>query len=944
MFRIKSLELIHWDYWQRVTVPLDTQIVNIVGPNGSGKTTLLDALRTLLALECSAGRNYKRYVRRSGEPFAWLRAVVDNRRVENRRNPFWPIFDDEVTLACRIRKQGGDWQRQYALAPGRIAIEALEGSAQWMGRNEYQRLLDNAGLTKAIAEVLSLEQGATDKLCEYTPKALLDLVFHVFGDKQVLDAYLEAKGHQRETERELQEKEKDLAALDNRVEKMNLRVNRFIEWRNLRQERLDLQSEVLPRLELYELMESIAGARNQIQGTRRQLREKERARDSLDSAVGDLRQALAQAREQEIRIHGERERLAAESQRARDALTRARAVLEQRDELLALARAQHGVDKAEVARRLGEERQRLAEIKHEIKGVGARQSELQALMAALGSGRQIAPEFVRELRAALDEAGIPHRMLVEIVEVLDSRWQGAVEALLAPYRHLVLLARESDRAQAYRIGERLKYRHFVSAGREALPSPQPGSVLEVVDFKAEPPGWLAQLLNRVQRVADAQEGARLPAVQDWITASGYHRERRGGRHIGVHPADYHFGAAARGRRLAALQEESAALAQRIAALESEERGLLRSITQGEALLAGVDSAQMLAARAAEFAQAEERLPELEAAVQAGTAAEAQACRAWEEAVGFQHGVEAKLKAEQARLAALAREIETLKPQAKKEREEQAKRLRYFRGERAKMPRGWLERSALEALRERYGRADAVRFRLRELEQRLSQEGWETDETVVPLRDKLREELSAMQAEVDRRRADNERARILTEAARAEYINVLRATVRRYGRNIRALGELAGIEVECDLPHLENDDLVLAQAGLNVRFNFDQKGAMGLNDGEASGGQQVMKSLILLIGLMMDESQPGGFVFIDEPFAHLDVMNIDRVGGFLKATHAQYLITTPITHNINVYDPASLTLVTFKKLPGAPWAPPIALVSRQVTQAKQAGLKSVVRHG
>jgi hypothetical protein len=135
-------------------------------------------------------------------------------------------------------------------------------------------------------------------------------------------------------------------------------------------------------------------------------------------------------------------------------------------------------------------------------------------------------------------------------------------------------------------------------------------------------------------------------------------------------------------------------------------------------------------------------------------------------------------------------------------------------------------------------------------------------------------------------------------------------------------------VQCEPPHLENDDLVLAQAGLAVHFNFDQKGLTGLNDGEASGGQQVMKSLILLVGLMMDESQPGGFVFIDEPFAHLDIFNIDRVGSFLKATRAQYLITTPITHNVNVYDPAELTLVTYKKRPGEPWAPPLAQVSRQ----------------
>jgi ATPase subunit of ABC transporter with duplicated ATPase domains len=157
--------------------------------------------------------------------------------------------------------------------------------------------------------------------------------------------------------------------------------------------------------------------------------------------------------------------------------------------------------------------------------------------------------------------------------------------------------------------------------------------------------------------------------------------------------------------------------------------------------------------------------------------------------------------------------------------------------------------------------------------------------------------------------------------------VLRATVRRYARSLRALGELANVVVEVDAPVLDNDDATLAQAGLDVRFDFDSKGFIGLNDGDASGGQQVIKSLILLIGLMMEEAGPAGFVFIDEPFAHLDIVNIDRVASFLRATRAQYLITTPVTHNVNVYDPSQLTLVTSKKRPGASWAPPVAQLVR-----------------
>src|SRR5687768_13713397 len=79
MFHIKSLEMVHWDYWQRIkNIPLDAKIITIAGQNGSGKTTLLDALRTLFGLDCSMGRTYKHYARHSGQQTAWLRAVVDN--------------------------------------------------------------------------------------------------------------------------------------------------------------------------------------------------------------------------------------------------------------------------------------------------------------------------------------------------------------------------------------------------------------------------------------------------------------------------------------------------------------------------------------------------------------------------------------------------------------------------------------------------------------------------------------------------------------------------------------------------------------------------------------------------------------------------------------------------------------------------------------------------
>ena len=111
---------------------------------------------------------------------------------------------------------------------------------------DYQRVLHSAGLSPAIARVLSLEQGQTDKLCELSHKDLLDLVFQVFGDKEVLERYEEARHHQEHTVRELDAAQNQLEALGNNLEKHEQKVPRYQEWDRLNQERTALVSETRP--------------------------------------------------------------------------------------------------------------------------------------------------------------------------------------------------------------------------------------------------------------------------------------------------------------------------------------------------------------------------------------------------------------------------------------------------------------------------------------------------------------------------------------------------------------------------------------------------------------------------------------------------------------------------------------------------------------------------
>lgn len=921
MFRLTNLEVVNWDYWQRFTVPLDASIVTIVGPNGSGKTTLLDALRTLLALDCSKKRDYKRYVRRNGESFAWLRGVVDNSRpLNSSKRPFGILYNnDQITLACRIDKKGGDWERKYWIAEGVVNIEQIEAQGQMFGVKDFQRQLHAAGLSPAIAKVLSLEQGQTDKLCELSERELLKLVFEVFGDEEVLARYQEARHHQEQTMRELQDTENNLRAQENHLQTIEARVNRYLEWQHLNQERTVLISEFKPRLEFYSVSEEAERARHTLKASRRDLLLKRQER------LAQLQQQSK--KQQEITTLLERKALAdtletkvnQQLNQINEEIGGWKKVVEQQDLLLKQA-SEAGADSAEDAAKLNVLEAKRDVLRQQLASINTQEAQLKDALENLASGKRADPIDVANFRLALDQAGIAHDLLTDLVEITDTRWQAAVEAVLASSAHIVLLADKKDEARALGLGEQLKYRHYIVPERAQPPLAPKGSLLEVVKFSRDVPDWVSRVLAGITRVEDANAGASLPRNQDWVTRQGYLRERRGARFAA--PEQPRFGRA----RLEALHAQ-------LAEIEKQSRDLLdrlkpvnADIQVIKARLAGINATTQLASRSGEFAEAREQYETLvtqrrEIGEQSYSATEARKAleQQLSDARTEQLGYETKLKE-------LDRDI--TEKESHDGRAEQARRLVRLRHDKRQFPVAWQDHASNRLLAEEWRDVVNIERRVKEIERRFETESWEKEDTVVALRNKVKADYEAQSQDLDNRKLANEMARKQTDAARKQYVDVLKHTVGRYTRNLKVLGDMAGIAVEHEAVMLSADDVSLSQAGLVVRFGFDDKGLAGMNDGDASGGQQVMKSLILLVGLMMEDSRPGGFVFIDEPFAHLDIFNIKRVATFLQATKAQYLLTTPVTHNVNVYDPSMLTLITRKKEPDVHWAPRVGVLVRQ----------------
>jgi chromosome segregation ATPase len=940
MFHIKSLELVHWDYWQRIkNIPLDAKIITIAGQNGSGKTTLLDALRTLFGLDCSMGRTYKHYARHSGQQSAWIRAVVDNkpvgRQLSNRPFRHSGFFaDDEVTLFCQVQKNGGDWKRQYLMRPGNVNIEEVTEATDWMGVENYRKRLASAGLSPAMSKVLALEQGETDKLCEYAPRQLLDLVFQVFGDKEVLDAYDEAKRHQRDTETELKRFEAELETSRVNLEGLRLRVANYHQWEGLHKERRDLKEEVLPSLEYHEAREKAANIS-------RALHEQRKPLAQVDSVLAEKRQALAaqqraltEAQQQETLLEQEGTVLASRLTQINSRIKPLENLIEQKERLQKLA-AEAGADLAEVATQLEEKEAELARQKAAREALGAKiAAEMATISALQGKSAMPEPEAQRLMRRALRDEGIPHAMLSDIVEVTDPKWQGAVEGVLGGYASVVLLERAKDAPAAYRLAEKERYRHFIVPDCVEAPKKKDDSLLSVVHFSAAAPGWLIDQLARIDRVDSVDAGFK-SGTEEWITPDAYHRERRGGRSLFVEPSRYRFGAAGKTQRLEAIQKSLPALEAKEDALTLTISKLAAEVGALKARIAGVDAAKELAARQAEFEEAARsiapikaerlevgaRLGELQTLTKNATVARTRADTVWQNARMALSEAEAGLRLNH------RRQIE--------QRSEHAQALLALRRGWKNIPAAWKRAARRAALVAQHQNAHQVNLRVSSLEHALARDDWELDATVIDQYARLNDQLSGRQVETEERRYQNNRAIEATSNARGAYIERLRYTIKTYSKNIKDLGGLAGIDVQADPVRLENDDVQLAQAGLHVRFKFDGKDQIGMNDGEASGGQQVMKSLVLLIGLLKSEEGSGGFVFIDEPFAHLDIRNIQLVGEFLKNTDAQYLMTTPLTHNTDVYDPSELTLITSKKKKDTQWAQPIFVLQRRKEEAKAA---------
>ena len=129
-----------------------------------------------------------------------------------------------------------------------------------------------------MLRVLSLEQGATDKLCELSPRELLDLVYDVFGDKETLDEYQRARANQLEGAQELQELALQVDRLDSQVTALSNRVALLQRYQNLVAAQKALESIRLPQAQYVAQLDTLRRLYARLRTLRVQVRERRQGR------------------------------------------------------------------------------------------------------------------------------------------------------------------------------------------------------------------------------------------------------------------------------------------------------------------------------------------------------------------------------------------------------------------------------------------------------------------------------------------------------------------------------------------------------------------------------------------------------------------------------------------------------------------------------------------
>ena len=447
--------------------------------------------------------------------------------------------------------------------------------------------------------------------------------------------------------------------------------------------------------------------------------------------------------------------------------------------------------------------------------------------------------------------------------------------------------------------------------------PKSGSALEKVHFLADGiPIWILNILNDTALVDTINEGyEKLGAFSATITPDAYKQDKRGG--ISLEVKQYYCGQGGRKERINIAEQGLLSEQEALKEIERETRSLSEKIsntelekTQQEKRIRWKETEKQL------YQELFNTLDDLERkSTEYGNKIDNIGTELEKERL-----IEKELNKELSKFKIQQENFESELDGRNKSLENNIQESKNYDNElrnlESKLPQEKLQPEILMGVPP----VLSVEYNIRTTKEKIERHQGCKDQTILVRYVNQDNNVKSQEAFVEKRLEEVKEGEEELKKCRIDYIIVVKQVIWNYRTNASKLAKMAKAEIKMDAPNLYEENDSIDNVGLEIEISFDEKAFTPIGDPDLSGGQQVISSLILLMSLADLDQDDSGFFILDEPFAHLSIERIDEVSRFLQASKAQYILTTPSTHNINIYTPVGLTLNLFKKKQGEDYAP------------------------
>jgi chromosome segregation ATPase len=947
MPQIEEAQFVNWGSMRPDIIPLAAPGITIaVGPNGSGKTCWLDGLKVILGVaDFSQRRTPSSYIFNGGPSNipadqAWLRATFANPVQSGQRHRVFAVAgngcDDaeHVTVICRVQ---GD-KRKYLVLPGHVTwgrerpIDAdLDDLARlpdnrWLGPQQYDYLLDRAGVSKALRGVLSLPQGETDRLVTETRSGLMRRLLELTGRQGTLDEfrvarvkYGEARTLHRDARQHFEQKQLGLAQLQSKL-------RQYRDWEARRAELQDIDRFRLPAARHFAAAEALEAAVTN-------LSEKQEEVSKLETAAAEDRET-ADARKTELAgLEGEHGELAGQEERLSARVRDAAKLLGQADEQARQAWREFDAAWAAAGRTSIEEAMAAIESAEMAlsaclggrHAAGAEIAALQEDLERIRAGGSTAPAAVRAFRDQLREAGIKAVVLGEVLAGTAGDTAAAAHAQAALGDAIwAVIVPAACYQQARDLAAAADYQWPVAPAGPGSPS----GVLKIAGNDGRL-GALLAALDAMPASGSNDAASLLEGGTDATTADGMRHGRVLSRMTPVHDHVLHP-----------------------AARELTISGITKKIEDARAIVAesGAGSLRERLASAYLLLDAVHRMQEKRQAFRSACLLLAKTRTAYRSAEHDHATVSATARQLFGRLQGMRVEVDNLESQlaaAEGRLQEAESQLTTLTSRRLAA-----ELTAHEApLPPGFTMADIARLdpapTLEVRRSMLQDEVNDRDRFPDDIRDPVI--VSQCEAEESRlgdveqlvadRSGELEAQERMVEESRRRYDDHIRALVRRLRDNFSDICGTAGIDGRIELVPGDMQE----EWGIDVLVSHKiGETPVSYQEGIHSGGQGTKIAIMLLLAAM-SLGRAADLLIVDEHNAHLDGTNTGQIAQLMRrlSSRVQFILSAPTDGKGTAVAGSCDIQVTFlPRDPGHTLSPPVRLMSRLDAPSLEARFESL----